>query len=108
MRKTRKFFTGLLCAAMVFSSVLPVNAEQARIAVTRCPECFTGAVSSHEISRKYITSKEKECIHAKEHWFPDASDVYYVWDVTYEMTCNSCSYKTNVTKRECVFAYCNG
>ena len=53
MKKSRKIFTGVICAVMAFSSALPIYAVEERGAVTPCPKCAAGAVSHHEISREW-------------------------------------------------------
>lgn len=100
MRKARKFFTGLLCAAMVFSSVLPVHAEKERIIVAHCTQCLTGALTSHQ--KTTSVSDHKDCIHGHE----GAVDLVDVYTVTTVLTCNNCSYKETTIDEKVVIKRC--
>lgn len=101
MRKARKIFTGLLCAAMVFSSVLPVHAEKERIIVAHCTQCLTGALTSHETTTGPVPEHQK-CIHGHER----AVDLVYVYTVTTVLTCNNCSFKETTSNKNVVFKRC--
>lgn len=105
MRRTRRIFTGLICAAMVFSSVaaLPVYAEQSRIRVYQCPECLEGAVYDLPDIRKYEHDETFPCSHGLS-----GVDVYAVYEVTVRKSCNRCSYEYNYSYEDHVLTSCKG
>lgn len=102
MKKLRKIVTGLICAVMTFSSILPIYAVEARYPVKHCPQCYTGAVTSHEVGRKGLDQITLcLCPHGGKGY-----DMYLTIQVTIEDICNECPYTKTFTREERKYVYC--
>lgn len=87
MKKSKKIVTGLICAVMAFSSILPIYAVEERGQVAHCGQCIEGTLYAHVTRTPTANLMVKPCGHNKKGY-----DVYREYKVTTELRCNKCTF----------------